>query len=235
MHRSAAAKALRGRWFASVLPWFVFLTAASTPAHTDWMNTMAGARAPGAAAVASAGRQRVWQIHEFTAIALVPKENSASENAHPAVMESSMLRRLLASVRTHVRGQDQPLFAADELEELAPPLAQALASATSAEDILLLSSWRRGALPPDGPTAVTARLFVVDGRLHIIAHDTRFEFYDAYVSAHEDPRFTFGSRSFTGNALLSCERANVKRPDWLSIPVGSGPPDAIRRVATSAR
>jgi hypothetical protein len=177
-----------------------------------------GLLASGVVAAAHAGQSRSWQLHEFTRIELVPREAGAEPNQHPAKLSPDTLRDQLARVRfIDATGGRVPLFANDELAELLPTLSQAFERAGPADDVLLLSSARRESGILGSPMAVTARLFVQVGNLQFIAHDARFEFYNAYRGTGAPPRFVFGSRSAAGNVKLEAADATNRRADWLSI------------------
>ena len=185
----------------------------------SWLDAIFGTgRAQTEAAKAGPG-QRVWRLHEFTTVALVPREAGSEPNRQPLQLPADGLRQQLALVQFTDRSGAQPLFAADELAELAGPLAQALERAGPGDDVLLLSASRREGGILAAPTAVTARLFVQGEQLQLIVHDVRYEFYDTYRGTNAPPRFTFGSRTTPGAvAIRSAGGANV-RADWVAIAV----------------
>ncbi|MEO8155112.1 MAG: SHOCT domain-containing protein [Rhizobacter sp.] len=179
------------------------------------------------AMVMAQAEQRGWQIREFSRIELVAREASAQPNQHPADLPTEVLRAQLARVRFMGETKPLPLFASEELEELIGPLSQALDHAKPGDDIQLYSSSRRDGGLLTRPTAVTARVFVQDGQLQIIVHDTRFEFFDAYRGAHIVPRFVFGSRTAASTVVLSAAGATNVRADWLSIALPTAAPAAV--------
>lgn len=164
-------------------------------------------------------RQRSWTINDFTAIRLVPRESGSPANEHPATLEAETLRQLLAPLRFAVGSNTQPLFATDELAELLDPLREALSVAGPGDDLLLLSSSRRGGGVFQGPQAVTARLFVQGGQLQLIVNDARYEFYNEYRGSGRAPQFTFGSRSQAGKVALRTSAGTLPRADWVSLPL----------------
>lgn len=200
----------------------LFVTPAAHAA--GWLDALFGkGGAPTEAAKAGPG-QRVWAIHEFTTLALVPREAGSALNRQPVQLPPEALRQQLAGVQFVGRGGAQPLFAADELAELVVPLAQALERAGPGDDVLLLSSSRRESGVLVGPTAITARLFVQGEpgqgeKLQLIVHDARLEFYDQYRGTNIAPRFVFGSRSSAGTAALRSAGASNTRADWLALPL----------------
>ena len=76
-----------------------------------------------------------------------------------------------------------------------PALVEALANARPDQDLALVSSARHEDNTFYGITAVTARLFVVDGHLNLIVHDARADFYDTARGSGMAPHFTIGSRT----------------------------------------
>ena len=197
----------------------VWLLCASVPAHPAVLDFLFGKKAADAEAPLDP-KQRSWRLGEFTTVELVPREPDGADNQHPAQWPAEALRQQLALVRADLRGEPQPLFAADELGALAGPLSQALALAKPGDDVLLLSAHRRGSGILIAPFGITARLFVQDGNLQLIVHDARLDFVDTYIGTRVPPRFTFGSRVKAGQAALQSTAAVSRRADWLSIPAG---------------
>ncbi|MES1164083.1 MAG: hypothetical protein ABUL50_13615, partial [Rhizobacter sp.] len=137
----------------------------------SWLDAIFGTgRAQTEAAKAGPG-QRVWRLHEFTTVAIVPREAGSEANRQPLQLPADGLRQQLALVQFTGRNGPQALFAADELAELAEPLAQALERAGPGDDVLLLSASRRDGGILAAPTAVTARLFVQGEQLQFVVHD----------------------------------------------------------------
>lgn len=194
-------------------------TLAAPSAHAAWTDFLFGSKnAPSDRPAASADR-RIWRIGEFTAIQLVEREAGAPLNQHPARVQPEALRQLLAPVRLVAARGTQPLFANDELSELIEPLSEALAVARTGDDLLLLSTHRRGEGVLLAPLGLTARLFVNGDALHLIVDDARRDFVNAYIGSRITPTFTFGSRAKPGRASLQDPGATQRRADWLEIPV----------------
>ena len=166
---------------------------------------------------ASAASERNWSLGQFTSIELVPREPGASDNQHPAAWSAELLRRQLGAVRAVVDGKSEPLFHPDELDALAEPLSQALAGARPEDDVLLLSTHRRGGPFFVSPMGLTARLFAQNGNLQLIVRDARLDFYNRYLGSKVTPTFTFGSRDKPGGAVLLGATAANQRKDWVSI------------------
>ncbi|HEX6707340.1 MAG TPA: SHOCT domain-containing protein [Albitalea sp.] len=202
------------------------------------LDSLFGGANSGAEPSKSDARRRTWTLHDFTVIRLVPRETGSVPNQHPVQVEPETLRQQLAALRFESREGSQALFAADELSELAEPLAQALSVATPDDDVILLSTSRRGAGFLTQPLGVTARMFVQGGALQVIVNDARLVFVNDYLGSHKAPEFTFGSRDRPGKASLRSASTTSRRPDWLALPltVSTAPaaPAAAAVVAPAA-
>lgn len=176
------------------------------------------------AAHADDAARRSWKLGDFTEVRVVAGESGAAVNAQPAALAPAQLRELLGAVRI---GSGTSLFGREELDELAEPIAQALQAAGPRDDVLLVSSSRRGNfLAP--PSAVTARLFVADAALNLIVHDTRYDYYGEYRGAGKQPQFAYGSRGGTATASIERSGAAQRRADWVAIPLAAGPAAAVQ-------
>ncbi|MDE2626162.1 MAG: SHOCT domain-containing protein [Burkholderiales bacterium] len=195
------------------------LLGSALPAQAGWMDSLFGKGGASAEAAQPGPGQRLWPIGEFTMVRLVAREAGSSPNQQPVQLQPEVLRQQLALVQSIGRSGPQPLFAPDELASLVEPLVQAFGRAGANDDVLLLSASRRDSGVLMAPTAVTARLFVQGGELQLIVHDARFDFYDTYRGTHVAPRFTYGSRTAAGEAVIRSAGASNRRPDWLSIPL----------------
>lgn len=190
---------------------------ASAAAQGGVMDFLFGKRAA-SEAVPTPTQRRTWELGEFTALRIVPAEPGAT-NEHPRLVPAESLRLALGSVRVVHKGRNEPLFGADELQSLTEPISQALINAQPNEDLLLLSTSRRG----DGflvtPTAITARLFLSGGQLQVVVHQARHEFVDQYRGSRIPPQFTFGSRAAAGEAVLQATVGQRPRSDWVALPL----------------
>ena len=207
------------------------------PAHAGVLDVLVGSNSAVNQGAAGGKTRRVWSIGDFTEVRVVKAEAGAAPNAHPAAVTAEAMRRLLAEVRTP-RGEGEPLFHSSELDDVVEPIVQALRVAGPDDDVLLLSSSRRGTNIFVGPTAITARLFVVDSKLDLIVHDGRYEFYNEYRGSKRDPVFTFGSRSVQGPASIGRAGAAQRRGDWIEmalapepVPLAPAPAPATRTEA----
>ena len=159
-----------------------------------------------------------WNLGEFSYVKLVPAETGAPPNAQPVNLAPGGLAALLGSVRATLDGKGVPLFYKDEVAALAPALSEALAQAGPDQDVVLVSTSRRGhyLMRAEG---LTARIFVRDGALNLLVHDARLAFMDAWLELSTLPTFVFGSRTQPGDADLQAPGAQRVRPDWLVLPL----------------
>lgn len=190
--------------------------------HRGWLLGTLVALAP-AAVQASEPDQTQWRLANFTWIKLVPAEAGAKPNTHPAVLSDEALVAALGPVQATVEGQSIPLFAKDELKGLVRPLREALALARPGDDLILLSTFKRGGGFMEMAVGLTARLFVADGALNLIVHDARLSFMDRYSADRTLPTWVYGSRSAASGAALAAPQATHRRADWLSFPLGAAP------------
>ena len=159
-----------------------------------------------------------WEIRPFMSVAIVPREAGAQVDDQPMALAPEALRKALSGVTI---ASGRPLFDPAELALLVGPLAQALAEATAGDDLQLLSNYKReGSGFMVSPKAVTALLFLQGGRLNLIVHDDRFEFYGKWLQDRDKaPRFEFGSRARAGSAQLRSPEGTSIRPDWVTLPL----------------
>lgn len=211
--------------------------AAGPQAHAGIREVLFG-RADAAGAGAGPGEaipRRTWSVREFTEVRLVPRELQAQANQHPATYTPEQLRRWMQTITFLRNGRQEPLFGADELAELPVPLAQALASATPDDDVILLSTSRRDAGLLATPLGITARLFVQPaGVLNLVVHDARLDFVNAYRGSRLLPEFDFGSRERPGSVTLASSAAELRRGDWLMFRGGEGAAAAAAGGAAAA-
>lgn len=205
--------------------------AASVPAQAGLLDSLFGGGSVGSEARAPSN-QKLWVVRENSEVRIVAREAGAPPNQHPAQLNPELLRQQLAQMRFDAGGTvTRPLFSPDEATELVQPLLEAFGNATPGDDVLMVSSARRGDAVLLRPVAVTARLFVQDGRLQMIVNDARFEFYDMMRGTNRPPEFTYGSRTRSGKAVLRSEGATAVRPDWLALPLAAGAAPAAPAVA----
>ncbi len=165
--------------------------------------------------------QRVWPLSEVSSVSLVEREAGSAPNLHPVTLDAEVLKLRLTAIRAKVTGRsEEALFDSDELDTLVPALIRALALAQPADDIVLVSTARRGGSFAV-PLGVTARLFLQDDGLNLIVNDARLDFVLNYRNTHTLPQFVHGSRGRAGPVKLRSESAVSKRDDWLVVPVNN--------------
>jgi hypothetical protein len=162
-----------------------------------------------------------WKLGEFSWVKRQRAETGAPANAHPAKVEAEGLRRSLIQVQFKGEKGFEPLFAPEELAPLVEPLREALSVAEPGEDLVLLSTHKRGGSFFSSPYGLTARFFVQDGSLNVLVHDTRLDFVDRYRGMQTLPEFRFGSRTVASEVEVKCPEANSRRRDWLQFPLAS--------------
>jgi len=159
-----------------------------------------------------------WNLGEFSWVKRVPAESGAVPNAQPISLSAEGIQALLGPLRAVVDGQEESLFTRDELKGLTSALSEALALAQPGEDLVLVSSVRRGRTFSRAE-GLTARLFVQDGALQIIVHDARLAFMDRWLEETIQPTFVYGSRQMASETVLQASGATRRRPDWLALPL----------------
>ncbi len=173
------------------------------------------------APAAAADTQRLWQIGDFTTIQRVPREPASEPNQQPRAVPPEQLRSVMASLRVSLKGKSQALFTSDELSDLIEPLAQALAIAGPDDDLLLLSTARRGDAILAPATGITARLFVQADQLNFIVHETRSDFMGAWIGTRIRPKFSYGTRVRASGAELASAGGQMRRADWQGLPLNA--------------
>lgn len=184
---------------------------------------LAAALLPGLAAPAAEADRTQWKLASFTWVNRVAAEPGAPANDHPAKVSREAIQVALGPVVAQVDGSDTPLFEAKELAALAKALEEAFAVAKPSEDLVLLSTQRRGGHFMDPAFGVTARIFVKGGTLNLIVHDARLDFMDRYSADRTLPTFAYGSRKAASAVSLRGPGAALVRPDWLAIPLAVTP------------
>lgn len=179
------------------------------------MKLVSGVSAAVMCAVLGAAPHRTnWELKEFTWVKLVPAEKGAAAAEHPAKLDGEALRRCLRAIRCG----DESLFEAREADQLVKPLLEAFAVAEPGEDLVLLSTGRRGGGFMNPSFGVTARLFLEGGKVQVIVRDARLDFVDRYRVRGEKPEFVYGSRTQAGSAKIAGEGLASRRSDWVEFP-----------------
>jgi hypothetical protein len=180
--------------------------------------------APVPALAAPAGTRHNWEIAPWNWIRRKPAEKGAPANGHPLRVDAAILVQALGALRFESKGAEEPLFAPSEAKDLGKAMAEALAVAEPGEDLELLSTSKRDAGTFGDSLGVTARVFVRDGRLNLIVHDARLEFVRLYYAEFKEPKFEYGSRASAGTVVLKAAGAELRRPDWVVLPLVAAAP-----------
>ncbi len=174
-----------------------------------------------AALVAAPATRTSWEFAPFSWIRRQPAEHGAPANAQPLRVQSTILQEALATVQ-YVHGVvEQPLFAPDEVAGMSRAMAEALALARPDEDLVMLSTSKRETGMLGESLAITARVFVQDGKLNLIIHDARLDFVYDYYANFQMPEFEYGSRAKAGAVTLKAPGAVLRRPDWVVLPLAA--------------
>jgi hypothetical protein len=179
-----------------------------------------------AAQAADTGRTK-WELANFTWVKRVPAEAGAPANGHPIALTEAALTACLGPVKASEDGKDVPLFAKDELASLVKVLSEAFSLAQPGEDLILLSTRKRGGGFMELPLGITARLFVREGALNLLVHNARWDFMGRFTAEHTQPTFTYGSRKTPSAAALQAAGATRLRSDWLALPLLAAAPTVI--------
>lgn len=170
----------------------------------------------------SGAHPRGWKFSEFGAIRLVAKEAGGAANQHPAALNADAVRMELARLELAMPGQQpERLFSEDELKDMVPALLKALAAAGSGDDLVLVSSARRGSGFVAALLTITARMFVQDGALQIIVKDARSDIYTPFKITGMAPNLEFGSRLASSPTVIRHPAAKSVRGDWIALTLGA--------------
>ena len=163
--------------------------------------------------------QTTWDLNSSTFIRLVPREKGAKPNEHPVKLDAAVLAAKLGAILTTTQEKQESLFEKAELGMLTRTLSEALALADPGEDLLIFSGNKRGHGTFSATTAVVARLFVKDGALNFLVHDTRLEIYVFRMNRSDMWRLPTASRTAPTQEAIQCPGAVSVRPDWLVLPL----------------
>ena len=161
-------------------------------------------------------------------VRIEPIERGAPPNDHPATLRPGQVRTALASVReknAQVFGADEAILDAGELDEIALPLASALAAATPAQDVTFAVIGSHGLFGEHSPqTATTGRVFVRGGKLDVVLGLVRsaYEAIDLHGTPNQVAPGQRNARVEYGWTLTAAGAQQVdQRGDWLAFDVAS--------------
>jgi hypothetical protein len=177
----------------------------------------------------------MWEFAPLSYIKRSPAEKGAPANGQPLQVSVEALTRALGTVRVVVKAKEEPLFLPAEVAAIADFMSEALSMAQPGEDLELLSTMTRGRGIFGSSLSVTARVFVLDGKLNLIVHDARLEFlYYPSLSDNRMPNLEFGSRAEAGPTVLKVTDGESPRPDWVVLPLTAPAPPAAMPSPRSA-
>ena len=167
-------------------------------------------------------------------------ERGAPPNDQPATLRPEQVRLALASVReknAQVFGTDEPIFDAGELDEIAPPLASALAAATPAQDVTFAVVGSHGLFGEHSPqTATTGRVFVRGGKLNVVFGLARSA-YEAIDLQGTPNQVLPGQRNARVEYGWTLAAAGAQQPDrrgdWLAFDIAGLNPTAAAAANTT--
>ena len=174
--------------------------------------------------IVSAGTRRLWDFAPYSSLRRSPAEQGAPPNSQPLQVAPEALARLLGAVRFREEGRDLPLFAPEELPALTVALSEALALAQPGEDLDLLSHFKRDGTFLAHARAVTGKLFVQGGQLNLLVKEPRLDYLILLNLETRLPTVAYGSRTTPGAATLKAPGAEVRRADWLVLPLAAPEP-----------
>ena len=167
-------------------------------------------------------------------------EPDAPPNDPPAGLRPEQVRMALAGVREKapILAADETVFGADELDELAPRIASALATATPVEDVTFGILGSHGLLGSHSPlTATTGRVFVRGGRLNVIFGlvQSSFDAIDIHGTTEQLVPGQRRTRVEQGWTLAAAAAQRVDgRGDWLAFDIASLVPSKERSAPAPA-
>jgi len=169
----------------------------------------------------------VWDAGEYGHVRIVPAEDAAqAPNDHPVTLAPEQIRNAFSQLQVQQGSNDsEPVFTESELEDLAEPLAEALAKAQPEQDVTFAVTGKEG--PLFGifqPRAVTTgRVFYQDGQLNVIFGIVQGEFESQLRATGILRAFTPGSRRNPLAASMpilpgkAMDYATAGREDWIQI------------------
>jgi hypothetical protein len=154
---------------------------------------------------------------KYSFVRIENREPGAAENQHPVVIAPEVMRAVLAQIMLKER-KPEPVMNDEELNEIAAPLAQALAQATSAQDVAFaVTGAHAGFGPLSLRTVTTGRVFQQSGQLNVIFGLIRNEFEGQLRGTGYLIPFEPGQRAklLSRGIELSAAQGARPRADWL--------------------
>ena len=172
---------------------------------------------------------RIVYQRELSFVRIEQREPGAALNEHPFPISAEALRVLLA--RVQLPGEKEALWNAQELDEIAPPLASALAQASAEQDVSFSTAGQHGLLGPLAPKLnTTARIFRRDGQLQLIVGVVRQDIGSAFRGSGVLGPIEMGKRAApvkSGTQLgIAPEFGRLQRGDWVVLGLDAAAPAA---------
>jgi hypothetical protein len=170
----------------------------------------------------SAAKRVISKVYEgkYSYVRIEEREPGAAPNRHPFSVSPHALRNLLESVSITVDGKPEPIFNADQLDEISGPLSQALARALPEQDISFATS---GLTSSSGLFAsrsvTTARVFALDKSIEIVFGLGQRDFENEMRGTGVLIAFEPGQRGQRVDPSLqvSAPQTTRRRADWLGV------------------
>ncbi|MGL4576510.1 MAG: SHOCT domain-containing protein [Burkholderiaceae bacterium] len=165
---------------------------------------------------------------KYNFVRIEAREPGAAENQHPVTVSADAMRAALSQVQLAGR-KTEPLLNADDVNEIAGPIAQALGEATAAQEVSFAVTGNYGGYGPFSTKSVTTgRVFQQGGQLNIIFGLVRQEFEGQLRAAGYLIPFEPGQRAkaVSSGTQVSAAGATSQRADWLkfgALPAAAAP------------
>lgn len=157
---------------------------------------------------------------KYSFVRLAPSETGAAASQSRAI-DAGQLAAALSALTLR---NGQPVFVAEELDEIVPHLSYGLEQAKANEDVVFAVSGTHGSRLMSSHLVTTGRMFVTDGQLNLIFGLLQSAFDVERLSHQPTKVFTPGSRlrvaaepaTAAGGAWLPSASG---RSDWLVLPL----------------
>jgi hypothetical protein len=163
----------------------------------------------------------------FSYVRIETREPGAALNQHPVQIDPAALRAMLARVQL-AGTRSEPLFNSGELDELVPPLAQALARATPEQDVSFAVAGQHGLMGPLALRVVTtARVFWTGNTMNLVFGLVRRDVEAQFRATGYQVALEPGKRAEAVDRkvqLTAATGATSRRADWLVLDPSAAAP-----------
>lgn len=198
----------------------------------------------GHASVTSDDTSRVTQFVsrlELGYVRIERLEDGAPPNDHPLAITAAQLHSMLEKLEFTNKDSNEPIFNAEELNDISAPLSTALARAGPREDVTFAVSGKHGSVAAalfQSKTVTTGRLFVKSGAINIIFNEIHGEFEDRLRATGWLAPFVPGSRNKTANVTVVAAPGvgftSRNRRDWIQLAENTVPAAPSARTPVAA-